>query len=404
MNRFSYVATMVNSIAFRACIHLRALPLPSKIQTAVEETIPTTTQQARKRRAVAYWLLTGVFMLVIQVLLGGITRLTGSGLSITEWKPLLGAIPPLNEAQWNEAFQKYQQIAQFKYLNSHFTLSDFKFIYFWEWFHREWARLIGIVFIIGFAWFLIRRCFDKEMILPFVVLFVLGALQGAIGWIMVASGLNETDLYVSHIRLAVHFMAAMVLVCYTLWFALQLLIPKERLVVHPGLKRFTVVTTLLLCVQLVYGAFMAGLKAAMAAPTWPRINGEWMPSNTATYGNRRFAGASLLSDHPLMVHFIHRTLAYVLLAVLAVWFLRAAKVAREAAENNALSGTRHWPLLLVLVQVVLGIFTVISAPAMRLGTFGRFEILAELHQLVAMFLLLALVANLYVVRSFRPLR
>ena len=145
----------------------------------------------KKRRAVAYWLLTGVFMIIIQVLLGGVTRLTGSGLSITEWKPIMGAMPPMGDAAWNEAFEKYQQIAQFKYINNHFTVDDFKFIFFWEWFHRLWARLLGVVFAVGFIYFIVKQYFDRQMIIPFIILFILGGVQGLIGWIMVASGLQR---------------------------------------------------------------------------------------------------------------------------------------------------------------------------------------------------------------------
>ena len=178
---------------------------------------------AKKSNAVAIWLLVGVGMIIIQVLLGGITRLTGSGLSITEWKPILGAVPPMNEAAWLKAFEQYKQIGQYKQLNFEFTLSDFKFIYFWEWFHREWARLIGVVFFIPFVWFIIKKKIEKWMINPMVILFLLGILQALLGWIMVASGLNDENLYVDHIRLAIHFIAALGLLCYTLWFALMLL-------------------------------------------------------------------------------------------------------------------------------------------------------------------------------------
>jgi cytochrome c oxidase assembly protein subunit 15 len=144
--------------------------------------------EKKRSSAVAIWLLIGVGMIVIQVLLGGITRLTGSGLSITEWKPILGVIPPMNDEAWQKAFDQYKQIGQYKHLNFDFTLGDFKFIYFWEWFHRVWARFMGLVFLIGFIYFLVTRRFKKEMILPMVLLFLLGALQGAIGWIMVKSG------------------------------------------------------------------------------------------------------------------------------------------------------------------------------------------------------------------------
>jgi cytochrome c oxidase assembly protein subunit 15 len=339
-----------------------------------------------KRKAVATWLLIGVAMIVVQILLGGITRLTGSGLSITEWKPIMGALPPLNEKEWNEAFAGYKQIAQYKYLNQHFELSDFKFIFFWEWLHRLWARLLGVVFIIGFVYFLVKQYFDKEMIIPFVILFLLGALQGFIGWIMVASGLNENDLYVNHIKLALHFIAALILLCYTLWFAFQLLIPKGAIVYNSGLRTFTIVTIALLTVQLIYGAFMAGLKAAMAAATWPTINGMWVPESMADKS---------WTSYPLNVHFFHRTLAYILTLLIIIWFVKA----RKMWINSYFKKASIWPLILVVLQVVLGIITVLSAPQIVFGKFGVYEILAEAHQLVAMCLLAALVINLYLIRS-----
>src|SRR3954469_17916727 len=204
----------------------------------------------RSTRIVANWIFLGVAMLVIQVLLGGITRLTGSGLSITEWKPIMGAMPPMSETQWQQAFGKYQQIAQYKYLNTHFTLSNFKFIFFWEWFHRLWARIIGIAFLIPFIWFLIKKSFKSWMVIPLVILFLLGALQGAIGWIMVQSGLNDNDVYVSHIRLAAHFMAAMVLICYAVVFGLKILIDQRERISQPPLLKGAIVITVLVCLQL----------------------------------------------------------------------------------------------------------------------------------------------------------
>jgi cytochrome c oxidase assembly protein subunit 15 len=352
----------------------------------------------RKQKAVARWLFAGVIMLAIQIALGGITRLTGSGLSITEWKPILGAVPPMNEAAWLAAFEKYKGIAQYQYLNAHFTLSDFKGIYFWEWAHREWARLVGIVFIIGFIYFLVRRYFDERMIVPFIILFIIGGLQGAIGWIMVQSGLNDTDLYVSHYRLSIHFMAALVLLCYTLWFALKLSVPKQDRLYHKGLRQFTILTIVLLCVQLIYGAFMAGLKAAPAAATWPTINGAWVPDNIHTYGNRAYAGIATLTSHPIAVQFIHRTLAYSLLGVIIAWFIVAGRVGRTG-KGEILLNWRWWPLVLVLCQVLLGIFTVLHGAQTIAGHFGTFEVLAEAHQLVAMGLLIAMVANLYLLRG-----
>lgn len=342
----------------------------------------------KKSRAVAWWLVAGVIMIIIQTLLGGVTRLTGSGLSITKWNPIFGILPPLNDNQWNDAFEGYKRIGQFKYLNSDYTLSDFKFIFFWEWLHRFWARMLGIVFAIGFIFFLIRGYFDKRMVKPFIVLFLLGGLQGLIGWIMVASGLNDTNLYVNHIKLATHFVAAMVLACYTLWFALQLLIPEEKRITDKKLFNYTLIIILLLFVQLTYGAFMAGLKAAMTAATWPTINGMIIPDN--------LFNASLVSDK-INVHFMHRGLAYLLLIAIVMWFASARRYSLNFT-SSVLSKTQIWPLVFVGAQVMLGIITVLSAPTIIPGKFGTFEILAELHQLVAMFLLMSLVVNLYVVK------
>jgi cytochrome c oxidase assembly protein subunit 15 len=341
---------------------------------------------AEKRKAVAIWLLTGVVMIIIQILLGGITRLTGSGLSITEWKPLMGSLPPLNEEEWQKAFDGYKQIAQYHYLNSHFNLEDFKSIFFWEWLHRLWARLLGVVFIIGFVYFFVKRYFDREMVIPFIILFILGALQGLIGWIMVKSGLNDTDLYVSHIRLAIHFIAALILLCYTLWFALQLLVPEKTVITNPKVFWATAITTALLTLQLIYGAFMAGLKAAPFAPTFPTINGDWIPSNVLT--------KSLIND-PINVQFVHRQLAYLLGTIIIFWFIFSFREARKYV-GSLLRSVVWYPFLLVLLQVILGIFTVLQAPKMGSSHFGTYELLAETHQLVAMFLLVSLVINLYV--------
>lgn len=367
------------------------------LSTTVSEKTPASLHD-RKQKAVARWLLLGVAMLIIQILLGGITRLTGSGLSITEWKPIMGALPPLNEAAWQAAFEKYKTIAQYKYLNIHFTLSDFKSIYFWEWMHREWARLVGVVFAIGFIYFLVKRYFDRRMILPFVVLFILGGLQGAIGWIMVQSGLNDTDLYVNHIRLAIHFIAALVLLCYTLWFALMLIVPEEKRLASKNMFRFTIITIVLLSLQLFYGAFMAGLKAGATAPTWPSINQQWVPDGFDQYGNHVYTGIARYISHPLAVQFFHRTLAYILTGLIIAWFFVAGKYIRNQG-NTLLASARKWPLILVLVQVLLGIFTVLHARQTIAGHFGSFEWLAEAHQLVAMFLLVSLFVCLYAVKN-----
>ncbi len=348
------------------------------------------TVDKKRRRAVAWWLIAGVIMIIVQTLLGGVTRLTGSGLSITKWNPLFGILPPLNAKQWNDAFDGYKQIGQFKYMNSSYTLEDFKSIFFWEWLHRFWARMLGIVFAVGFVYFLIKKYFEAWMVRPFVILFLLGGLQGLIGWVMVASGLNDSHLYVDHIKLAAHFVSAMILACYTLWFALMLLIPGEKRVTDKKLNTFTTVIIVLLFVQLTYGAFMAGLKAAMAAATWPTINGMWIPDGIMS--------RSFINDK-IAVHFMHRGLAYILLTLLIFWFFNSGRSILKNPES-ALRTTRRWPILLAALQVTLGIVTVLCAPMMVPGKFGSFEILAELHQMVAMFLLMSLVVNLYVVKRY----
>lgn len=342
-----------------------------------------------KRRAVAYWLIAGVVMIVIEFIMGGVTRLTGSGLSITEWKPIMGALPPMGEDDWNRAFDSYKQIAQYKYVNSHFELPDFKFIFYWEWAHRLWARILGVVFAIGFVYFFVRKYFDKQMVKPFIILFILGGMQGFVGWKMVESGLNDTDLYVKHTWLATHFLSALTLMSYTLWFALVLLVPEERRVNAPATFKQVVGIVVLTYVQLAWGAFMAGMHASKSAPTWPDINGDMIPPG--------LMDNSFVSN-AINVQFMHRMLAYLLLAVITTWYFASGKVVKSA-PGSLLGKTRSISLTLVWGQVVLGIVTVLCAPRIIFGQFGTYEILAEAHQLVGMFLLMSLVANVYVTRK-----
>ncbi|TCC81686.1 COX15/CtaA family protein, partial [Pedobacter hiemivivus] len=171
--------------------------------------------KVKDNKQIATWLYFGAGTIIIQILLGGITRLTGSGLSITEWQPLLGTIPPLNQSAWQTSFDKYKEIAQFHIVNSHFTLEDYKSIFFWEWLHRNWARFIGIAFLFPLIYFLIRKKIEKKLLFSLLFLFILGLLQAIIGWIMVKSGLNDINIKVNHIRLSIHFVAALILLCYT---------------------------------------------------------------------------------------------------------------------------------------------------------------------------------------------
>lgn len=344
----------------------------------------------RSRKLVATWLLIGVGMTVIQIALGGITRLTGSGLSITQWDVITGALPPLNQQQWMAEFDKYRQTPQYHLLNFDFTLGDFKKIFFWEWFHRLWARTIGLVFAVGFVWFLVRKHFKREMINPLLILFLLGALQGAVGWIMVASGLTGDAIYVKPTRLALHFIFALGLLCYCFWFALQLIVPRSSLVHNRSLRRWNIALLCLLTVQLLYGALMAGHKAATAAPTWPTINGSWMPD-----GMLRDEPWTLnFIDNKILIHFIHRGLAYLLLVLIALWTLRLFRT----PGTHLFRQTRWIPLAIVILQAVLGIVTVLASPGIVPGRWAAFEWLAQLHQLTGMALLLSLVWTMYLLR------
>jgi cytochrome c oxidase assembly protein subunit 15 len=340
----------------------------------------------KNNRQVATWLLIGVLMIIIQVLLGGITRLTESGLSITEWKPITGALPPLNDAAWQIEFEKYRTTDQFKYVHQSFSLSDFKFIFFWEWAHRLWARLMGLVFLAGFIFFLVRKKFNRRMIVPMVILFLLGALQGAIGWLMVKSGLVPEKFFVGHIELTTHFMAALILLGYTLWFAMSLLKGMQQKVYKNSLRNILVGIFILLFFQLVYGGFMAGLRAASTAPTWPDINGQLIPSAF----NELSPWMQNLINNKLAVHFIHRGLAYLLLVFVIVFFIRSAKT----IGNSIFIKLRIYMLVLIIAQVILGVLTILNATNP-----GRFVWLGVAHQFTAMLLTICMVGLIFLVRK-----
>ncbi len=323
----------------------------------------TLTHAVPPSRAVGAWLLVLAVLTVGQVLLGGVTRLTGSGLSITEWRPVTGVVPPLDDAAWERAFAAYREIPQFTRVNPHFTLADFKRIYFWEWLHRLWGRLIGLCFLAPLP-VLARKGLLRGRARSLGALLALGLGQGVLGWLMVASGLTERA-YVSHIRLALHLAAALVLLGATVWLALG-----ELAVPPPGRRaRAPKALLALLGLQLVYGAFMAGLHAAPAAPTWPTLNGLWFPRGT-------FESLEALTDDPLTVQLVHRTLAYALGALVLVEWLR---------RRGGPRAVRHAPLAAVGVQLALGVATVLSAGE------ASFLPLALAHQLAAVLLFVALV-------------
>lgn len=324
-------------------------------------------------------------MVIIQILLGGITRLTDSGLSITEWQPILGTIPPLNEAQWTDAFTKYKQIAQYKYLHNYFSLEDFKQIYFWEWLHRVWGRLMGIVFLIPFVYFIWKKRINGAMLWPMLLLFILGGLQGALGWIMVKSGVGTELVYVSHIRLAIHFIAALMLLVYIIVFAFNVSVSANLRNDLPIVWRWSVGIIVLLTMQLVYGAFMAGTRAGKAAITWLDINGNFIPSSVLSEGSFLYD----ITHNLLTIQFIHRSLAYLLLLCIVVLTVLMSK----QIKSSIIYKLRLLPLFLVALQTLLGILSVTNYLTAKMIAYSI------IHQFGGMLLLVSMVIVIYFSRT-----
>ena len=306
-------------------------------------------------RAIAFWLLGVAAMVVAMVIVGGITRLTESGLSITEWKPVTGALPPLSHADWMEEFRKYQQIPEYQQINKGMSLDDFKFIFFWEWSHRLLGRLIGVAFALPLAWFALRRAIPKGYGPRLVALLALGGLQGAIGWWMVASGLvDRTD--VSHYRLAVHLLTALFIAAGLTWTALDLLNLHRDPVARPArLTPFAMLAALVLFVQLMWGAYVAGLNAGSVASDWPLMQGKFVPDGIEWHGS---LWATISSD-PYLIHFLHRWWAWVT-AIILILLARRAKAAGHRSASIALNAA-------VGIQIILGISTVLSGIALPLA-------------------------------------
>jgi cytochrome c oxidase assembly protein subunit 15 len=311
--------------------------------------------------AIARWLLIVACMVFAMVVVGGITRLTESGLSITQWKPITGAIPPLTHAQWMEAFQDYQKIPEYQQINRGMSLSDFQFIFFWEWLHRLLGRLIGMAFALPLIWFAARRAIPAGYGWRLVALLALGGLQGAIGWWMVKSGLSvRTD--VSHYRLAVHLLTALFIIAGLVWTALDLFALARDPAARPArLRPLALLAGGVLLVQLLFGAFTAGLDAGYVSSSWPLMNDHFVPEGI----DWSMSLWATLSSDPYLVHFIHRWWAWI--AALGLFML--ARAAKQAGRRGA-SVAIHAALG---TQIALGIATVISGIALPL---------AVLHQAV----------------------
>jgi len=326
-------------------------------------------------RPVVRWLLTGCVLIACMVAIGGITRLTGSGLSITEWKPIMGALPPMNEAQWNEAFDKYKRIPEYTLVNQGMDLSGFKRIFFWEYLHRNWGRLMGLVFVIPFAVFLRRGLLQGWLRRRSIAILIGGGLVGALGWFMVASGL-EKNPDVSHFRLATHLCAAFSVFALVWWTVLDIRQGRRAFAGDGSIAaRWARALLLLLVVQIVYGAFTAGLDAGRIYNTWPLMNGQFMPENVRAFGDL----VKDLTDHRDGVQFVHRNLA---------WLVAAAFVgfAVHFRREPGVAGAWRWILGAVLLQFTLGVLTLITQVELWLGV---------LHQLGALVLLTTLLVALH---------
>jgi heme a synthase len=294
--------------------------------------------------ALANWLFAVATLIFIMVVVGGITRLTESGLSITEWKPVTGAIPPLTESQWEQAFALYRQIPEYQQINRGMSLAEFKNIFFWEYLHRLLGRVIGLAFALPLAWFAWKRAIPSGYGKRLVLLLVLGGLQGAIGWWMVASGLIErTD--VSHVRLAVHLLLALLIFGAIVWTALDLRSPRSEKRRVPTLAIWALAV---LGLQLMFGAYVAGLDAGYAFNTWPLMGDELYPAAAPWLEPfiRNFV------DNPITVQFVHRWLAWVVLIFAVVLARQVKKVGgrRESIILHSAIGT----------QILLGIWTLLS--------------------------------------------
>ncbi len=312
--------------------------------------------------ALARWLWAVAGLVIAMVVVGGITRLTESGLSITEWKPITGALPPLSDAQWHAEFSAYQKIGEYTQINgpAGMTLSDYKFIYFWEWSHRLLGRLIGMAFAFPLAFFWIKGMIPQGYKPRLLALLALGGLQGTFGWFMVRSGLSSKVTDVSHFWLSIHLLTALFTLAGLVWTALDL----RRLGILGGarparLTRIAGITGAILFIQLMLGAWVAGLNAGLASNTWPLMQGRLVPEFNDSRGLLYAA-----THDPFLVHFIHRWWAWVVLAALLIM---ARKVrAFDRRPSIAVHST-------VGVQILLGIATVMSGVQLWL---------AAAHQLV----------------------
>jgi heme a synthase len=310
-----------------------------------------SAQQAPQFGAVRWWLISVAALIAVMVLVGGATRLTESGLSIVEWKPVTGALPPLNDAQWAQAFEGYKAIPQYRELNAGMSLSEFKTIFWWEWSHRLLGRVIGAVYLLPFLFFLWRGVLGAELKRRLWLIFGLGGLQGAVGWWMVASGLSQR-VEVSQYRLATHLVLALLIFAAIMW-TLRRLIDRPQPLAPSRLKITAMALLALTFVQLYFGALVAGLRAGRVFNTWPDIDGSFIPSAARLWFEEPWWRN--LFDNTLTVQFEHRMTAYALLALALV---HAVDTVRSRA-GAAVIGGAWWLVAAIMLQATLGILTLL---------------------------------------------
>lgn len=314
-----------------------------------------TANSSRAARWIRYWLVLLGLMVYAMILIGGMTRLTDSGLSITEWDPISGALPPMSDGAWEAEFAKYRETAEYRFVNSGMSMAEFRQIYWWEWGHRFFGRMIGLVAVSGFAVFAFRRWLTKRLGWQLAGLIVLGGLQGVIGWWMVASGIGETTrVDVAPYRLMTHFMLALLIIAYIAWLWLGLG-GRERRQVAPAMRTVSLVLLAAIFVQMAAGALVAGLDAGRSYNDWPLMAGELVPSHYL----EETLGLRSLFEGRAATQFNHRLLAYLVWAgsLAAAWSFRRSEI-RNAA---------FWLAGLVSLQALWGILTLVSAAPMNLA-------------------------------------
>ncbi len=347
-------------------------------------------------RAIAIWLIIVAMLIYIMVILGGVTRLTGSGLSMVEWDPIMGVIPPLTEQEWQDTFDKYKQFPEYQKINQHMTLSDFKGIFYFEYSHRMLGRFIGLAFLIPFLIFYFKNYIRREMIPRLIVMFILGGLQGVLGWFMVKSGLVDNP-NVSQYRLAAHFLAAILIYSYILWFAWSLLYPNPQNGWAPGisrLRRYSLWLLVLIVIMIVSGAFVAGTHAGALHKTFPDMSGHLIPPGL-------FDMTPLLlnfMENPSTIQFSHRLLAYIIIGFVTFVWWTSRNYTLTASTRRAV----HLTFAMMIIQVTLGISTLLSVPSEPLRG-GVAVPLAASHQGGALLLLTAVLFLNHALRRAKAL-